>query len=100
MANCTNNCKSEYLYLYDLGLNIPRHSTITGVRAVQIHCGCNNGSYDIDTLRLAVNGSVIGAAKRDSVPSATKTDTLGSSRAIGLQFLYQLLLTLIASVCL
>src|SRR5579863_4169025 len=78
-ANCTNNCKSDYLYFYDLGLTLPGNSTIKGIQVIQTHGGCNSGSYVIDTLRLASNGSVISIAKRDSAPGGTVTDTLGSS---------------------
>ena len=44
-ANCTNNCKSDYLYLYDLGLHIPSNAIITGVQVTQTQGGCNLGSY-------------------------------------------------------
>lgn len=78
-ANCTNNCKSDYLYLYDLGLHIPSNAIITGVQVTQTHGGCNSGSYMIDSLHLAYNGGILGSAKRDSAAGGTSYDTIGSS---------------------
>jgi hypothetical protein len=78
-ANCTNNCKSDYLYLYDLGLTIPSNAIIKGIQVIQTHGGCNSGSYMIDTLQLAYNGSIISKPERDSAAGGTSYDTLGSS---------------------
>lgn len=78
-SSCTNNCKSDYIYFYDLGLNIPSNAIVSGIQVIQTHGGCNSGSYVIDTLHLASNGSVISVAKRDSAPGGTNIDTLGSS---------------------
>ena len=78
-VGCINNCKSDYLYFYDFGFNIPNNATITGVQVIHVRGGCNSGSYDIDTLHLASDGSIISEAKRDSVSGGTGTDTLGSS---------------------
>jgi len=76
-VSCIINCKSDYLYFYDFGLNIPLGATITGIEVIHTRGGCNSGSYVIDSLHLAYNGVIISAAKRDSTSSGT--DTLGSS---------------------
>jgi hypothetical protein len=75
---CFNNCKSDKIYFYDLGFQIPTSVTITGIEVIHTHGGCNSGSFMIDTLQLAYNGNPIGTIKRDS-SSATAYDTLGSS---------------------
>ncbi|MEY3441927.1 MAG: hypothetical protein RLZZ519_208 [Bacteroidota bacterium] len=77
-GNCFMNCKSDYLYFHDFGLNIPPYATILGFEIVHTRGGCNQGSFVIDTLHLTLNGTPIGTAKRDSA-SATETDTLGGS---------------------
>jgi hypothetical protein len=71
------SCKSDYLYFYDSGLNIPINATITGIEVIHTRGGCNSGAYVIDTLQLVHNGSIISIPKRDSTSSGT--DTLGSS---------------------
>jgi hypothetical protein len=77
-TNCITSCKSDYLYFYDLALNVPSTATITGVEVIHQRGGCNSGSYVIDTLHLAHNAMIISAAKRDSASSFT-SDTLGSA---------------------
>ena len=74
---CVSNCISDYLYFYDLDLNIPTNATITGIEITHGRGGCNSGSYVIDTLHLAYNGAIIGLPKRDS--TSVGTDILGSS---------------------
>src|SRR5205809_191064 len=75
--NCIMNCTADYLYFYDLGLNVPSGSTIVGIEVIHGRGGCNGGSWDIDTIHLAYNGAIISSAKRDSA-SGSATDTLGS----------------------
>jgi|GEM_PF-6522100 len=70
------SCKSDYLYFYDLGLNIPINATITGIEVIHTRGGCNTGAYVIDTLQLVYNGNIVSIPKRDSTTSGT--DTLGS----------------------
>jgi hypothetical protein len=70
------NSKSDYLYFYDLDLNVPAGATITGVEVIHGRGGCNTGSYVIDSLHLAYNGAIISNTKRDS--TSYGTDTLGS----------------------
>ncbi|NUM50612.1 MAG: T9SS type A sorting domain-containing protein [Flavobacteriales bacterium] len=77
-VNCVNNCKSDYLYFYDLDLNIPPNFIITGVEVIHGRGACNQGSWNIDSIHLAYNGAIIGTAKRDSA-SVSEKDTLGSS---------------------
>ena len=73
---CASNCKSDYLYFYDLDLNVPLLATITGIEVIHSRGGCNAGSYVIDTLHLAYNSAIISNVKRDS--ASYGTDTLGS----------------------
>ena len=74
---CFVNCKSDYLYFYDLNLNVPTGATITGVKVIHSRGGCNVGGSVIDTLHLAYNGAIISSVKRDS--TSIGTDTLGSA---------------------
>lgn len=77
-TSCVMNCKSDYLYFYDLNLNVPAGATITGVKVYHTRGGCNAGASVIDTLHLAYNGAIVSTAKRDSTGNVI-TDTLGSS---------------------
>jgi hypothetical protein len=77
-VNCISNCKSDYLYFYDLDLNIPSNFVIIGIEVIHKRGGCNQGSWIIDSLHLAYNGAIISTAKRDSA-SVTETDTLGGT---------------------
>lgn len=76
--NCISNCVSDYLYFYDLDLNIPATATITGVEVIHNRGGCNSGSWVIDSLHLVHNGVVISSSKRDSASTNT-IDTLGTN---------------------
>lgn len=76
--SCIMNCKSDYLYFYDLNLNVPAAATITGVKVIHTRGGCNSGAYMTDTLQLAYNGATISGVKSD-VANPSATDTLGSS---------------------
>lgn len=80
-VNCINNCKSDYLYFYDLDLNIPSNFIITGVEVIHGRGACNQGSWIIDSIHLAYNGAIIGTAKRDSASTSEK-DTLGGSNDV------------------
>jgi hypothetical protein len=77
-STCFNNCKSDYLYFYDLGFQIPATAQILGVEVIHTRGGCNSGSWVIDTLHLAYNGAAQGLSFRDSA-STNETDTLGST---------------------
>jgi hypothetical protein len=79
--NCIMNCIFDYLYFYDLNLNVPSAATITGVEVIHTRGGCNSGSFVIDTLHLAYNSTLISSYKRDSASGST-TDTAGASSDI------------------
>src|SRR4051794_8664571 len=57
-------CIADYLYFYDLDLNVPLTATITGVEVIHTRAGCNFGAWVIDTLQLGYNGNIISSAKR------------------------------------
>jgi hypothetical protein len=76
-----SNNISNQLYFYDLDLNIPNGATITGIEIIHRHGGCNSGSYTIDSLYLALNGTIISSAKRDSASGFT-TNISGSNSDI------------------
>ena len=65
------NNVSNQLYFYDLDFSVPGNATITGVEVAHKHGGCNSGSYTIDSLFLAYNGSIVSTAKRDSASAFT-----------------------------
>ncbi len=72
------NNVSNQLYFYDLDLNIPAGTTITGVEVTHKHGGAGASSFTIDSLYLAYNGNIISSAKRDSALAFT-TNISGNS---------------------
>lgn len=68
---------SDYLYMYDLGFNVPANATIEGVEMILSRGACNAGSYFLDTVSLADSGMAMGNYITDSAGPSAETDTLG-----------------------
>lgn len=70
---------TDFLYMYDFGLNVPATATITGVEMILSRGACNAGAYFLDTVSLAYNDIAIGNSVTDSAGPTANTDTLGSA---------------------
>jgi hypothetical protein len=72
-------CRSNILYLQNMGFSIPAGSTIQGIEVIYERGGCNGGSYVYDSIYLMNNATVFSQASYYFVltPDVGGTDTLG-----------------------